>query len=517
MNRRLNLPLALLAVLALIVAACAGGNNATTAPTGGAGATSGTGGTPAAGPTAEATSGAESPGAESPGAESPGAESPGAESPGAESPGAESPGAESPGTGGSPSAATCPDIAQGATLEMWSPLTGPDGDEMTALTQRFSTENEWGITVNHVPTPEYLTALQTAAATPDQLPEMTIVRVINVGELAARNIIVPWTDEALGVLGDAEANVASLPWERGEYNGARYSVPLDMAALVMYYNKDMLAAANVEEPTTEPWTREEFEAALTALADSGVQAISVGTLFNSSTLFQSFIVQLGGSVVSEDGTTATFASPEGVEAVEYIQNLRETYGNQASGPGDPEVQPFTAGQAAIVIHGPWHISNMAQIQDFEVGYAPIPQIGDQFAVWGGSHQLALHSEDPAIQAAAGCWMSWFYENSVDWAAAGQIPAYGPARDDPELATAAPGIAAIAPSAAEGVIILPQVAGIEGAVWPQGFEPAIDAILLGQETDIQAALDRQQAAAQQVIDQNAQQYAPGASPAASTAP
>jgi multiple sugar transport system substrate-binding protein len=278
----------------------------------------------------------------------------------------------------------------------------------------------------------------------------------------------------------------------------------------MYYNKEMFAAANVEEPGTEPWTREEFEAALTALDASGVQAISIGTLFNSATLFQSFIVQFGGAVVSEDGTTATFNSPEGVEALTYIKTLRDAHGTGASGGGDPEVQPFTAEQAAIVIHGPWHISNLAQ-NDF-VGFAPIPQVGEQFAVWGGSHQLALHSEDPGVQAAAACWMSWFFDNSLDWAAAGQIPAYGPARDDPQLATRAPGIAAIAPSAAEGVIILPQVPGLEGALWPQGFEPAIDRILLGEETDIQAALDAQAAASQQVIDQNAQQFGSGASPA-----
>jgi multiple sugar transport system substrate-binding protein len=388
---------------------------------------------------------------------------------------------------------------------MWSPLTGPDGDEMTSLAQRFSTENEWGITVNHVPTQEYLTALQTAAAG-GQLPAMTIVRVINVGELAARNVIVPWGDEALGILGDVESQMAPLPWERGEYNGQRYSVPLDLAALVMYYNRDMFTAAGVEEPGTEPWTREEFEAALSALQGSGVQAISIGTLFNSSTLFQSFIVQFGGSVVNEEGTQATFNSPEGVEALTYIKTLRDTHGTGASGTGDPEVQPFTAEQAAIVIHGPWHITNLA-LNDF-VGFAPIPQVGDQFAVWGGSHQLALHTDDPAVQAAAACWMSWFLQNSLDWAAAGQIPAYTPARDNPELATRAPGIAAIAPSAAEGVVILPQVPGLEGAVWPQGFEPAIDAILLGQETDIQAALDRQAAAAQQVIDANAQQFGSG---------
>ena len=100
----------------------------------------------------------------------------------------------------------------------------------------------------------------------------------------------------------------------------------------MYYNKDMFAAANVEEPGTEPWTREEFDAALTALQGSGVQAISIGTLFNSSTLFQSFIEQLGGSVVNEDGTPATFNSPEGVEALAYIKTLRDTHGTQASGP-----------------------------------------------------------------------------------------------------------------------------------------------------------------------------------------
>ena len=49
---------------------------------------------------------------------------------------------------------------------MWSPLTGPDGDEMSALAQRFSSENEWGITVNHVPQPDYMQSLTTAAASP---------------------------------------------------------------------------------------------------------------------------------------------------------------------------------------------------------------------------------------------------------------------------------------------------------------------------------------------------------------
>jgi multiple sugar transport system substrate-binding protein len=448
----------LLVSLVLMVAACDGGGAGTTAPVGG---------TPAA-TTAAATGGA------------------------------------SPTGDGSPVAAECPASAQGQTLEMWSPLTGPDGDEMTALAQRFSSENEWGITVNHVPQPDYMQSLTAAAATPDQLPEVTIARVINVGELAARNVLKPWGDEALAALGeDFGDNIAENVWVRGEYNGERYSVPLDFAALVMYYNKDMFSAAGVEEPGTEPWTREEFESALTALQGSGVQAISIGTAFQAATLFQTFIVQFGGSIANDDGTEATYNSPEGVEALEYIKTLRDTHGTQASGPGDPEVQPFTQGQAAIVMHGPWHISNLRQLEF--TGYAPVPQVGDEFAVWGGSHQFALATEDAALQAAAACWVSWISQNSLEWAAAGQIPAYTPARESPELETTAPGIAAIAPSAAEGVIILPQVPGLEDALWGRGFGVAIDQILLGEQTDIQAALDTQADASQQIIDQNAEQY------------
>ena len=477
--------LALITAIMLITTACGGGAGSP-APV------SPAGGTPVA----------ETPAAGTPAAESPAAESPAGESPAGESPAGETPAGESP-AGESPTAAECPDTAQGQTLEMWSPLTGPDGDEMTALAQRFNSENEWGITVNHVPQPDYMQSLTAAAATPDQLPELTIARVINVGELAARNVLQPWGDEALGILGDLESQMAANAWTRGEYNGERYSIPLDFAALVMYYNRDMFSAAGVEEPGTEPWTREEFESALTSLQESGVQAISLGTAFQAATLFQTFIVQFGGAVANEEGTEATFNSPEGVEALEYLKNLRDTHGTQASGPGDPEVQPFTQAQAAIVIHGPWHISNLRQLE--YTGYAPVPQVGDEFAVWGGSHQFALSSDDQAIQAAAACWVSWILQNSLEWAAAGQIPAYTPARESPELETNAPGIAAIAPSAAEGVIILPQVPGLEGALWPQGFGVAVDQILLGEQTDVQAALDRQNEAAQQLIDQNAEQY------------
>jgi multiple sugar transport system substrate-binding protein len=398
-------------------------------------------------------------------------------------------------------AGECPESARDQSIEMWSPLTGPDGDEMSALAVRFSEENELGITVQHVAQPDYVQKLNASAAA-NQLPAMTVVRVINVGELAARNVLKPMSDEVLNIFGDdIGSHFPEQVWSAGEYNGERYSFPLDMHTLVMYYNKDMFEAAGLEAPGTEPMTREEFEAALTALQESGVQPISIGNAFQGATIFQTLIQQFGGGLTNAEGTEATFGSDAGVQALTYLRDLKQQYSPDVSGAGDPEVAVFKQGQAAIVFHGPWHISDLQRL-DF-VGFAPLPQIGDQYAVWAGSHQLALTTDDPAQQAAAGCWIAWLSENSVEWAKAGQVPARNEVRTSAELAEVAAPISTIAEAAGEA-IILPQVPELEGALWGE-FGPVVDAVLMGEQEDIAGALNQAATNSQQIIDENAERY------------
>lgn len=395
----------------------------------------------------------------------------------------------------------CPEIARGQTIEMWSPLTGPDGDEMTALAMRFSQENELDITVRHVAQPEYVQKLNAAAAA-NQLPAMTVVRVINVGELAARNVLKPMSADVLNIFGDdIGSHFPEQVWSAGEYNGERYSFPLDMHTLVMYYNKDMFEAAGLEEPGDEPMSREEFEAVLAALQESGVQPIAIGNAFQGATIFQTLIQQFGGGLANAEGTQATYSSDAGVQALTYLRDLKLQYSPDIAGAGDPEVAVFKQGQAAIVFHGPWHISDLQRLAF--VGFAPLPQIGDQYAVWAGSHQLALTSADPAQQAAAGCWIAWLSENSVEWAKAGQVPARNEVRNSPELAEVAAPISSIAEAAGEA-IILPQVPELEGALWGE-FGPVVDAVLMGEQEDIAGALERAAANSQQIMDENAERY------------
>ncbi len=165
---------------------------------------------------------------------------------------------------------------------------------------------------------------------------------------------------------------------------------------------------------------------------------------------------------------------------------------------------FKQGNVGMTFHGPWWISDLQKI-DF-VGFAPLPTIGDQPATWGGSHQLALTTDDPTAQAAASVWIKWLSENSAQWAKAGQIPARTSAREDPELTTIAPPIANIIESA-NTVKILPPVPALEPALWDQ-FGAAIDAYLAGDVTDAKAALDDANAKSQATMDENLSTYGGG---------
>lgn len=392
---------------------------------------------------------------------------------------------------------TCPAGVEGAVIEMWSPFTGPDGDEMTALAERFSQENPCGVTLTHVAQPEYVQKLEAAAAA-GQLPAMTAVRAINVAQLAARNVLKPFSNEAMAVIGEGIAS--DFPedlWNVGIYKDERYSFPLDVHPLVMFYNKELFAAAGIEEPGSEPWTREQFEDALSKLETSEVTPLSLGTAFQGAALWQALIRQYGGSLTDEAGTTATYNSEAGVQALERIKELRDKYTPEISGGGDPEVNVFKQGTVGMTFHGPWWISDLQKL-DF-VGFAPLPTLGDQPATWGGSHQLGFTTDDPTTQAAGALWIKWLSDNSMEWAKAGQVPARQSVRNDPALAEAAFPISRVAESA-NIVVILAQVPALEPALWDH-FGPVIDAYLAGDVADAKAALDAAAAKSQQVMDEN----------------
>lgn len=433
---------------------------------------------------------------QAPATEAPATEAP-ATSAATEAPATEAGATSAPATEVAGGPAECPAGADGQTIEMWSPFTGGDGDEMTALAERFSSENTCGITVTHVAQPEYVQKLEAGAAA-GQLPAMTAVRAINVAQLAARGVLKPFGAEAMTVLGDDfSGDFPEALWSAGGFKDQQYSIPLDTHPLIMFYNKDLFEQAGIETPGAEPWTAEQFNDAVTKLEAINVTPVSIGTAFQAAALFQALIRQYGGALTDAEGTTATYNSDAGVKALEKIKELRDKYTPDVSGTGDPEVNVFKQGNVGMTFHGPWWISDLSKL-DF-VGFAPMPTLGDQPATWGGSHQLALTTDDPATQAAAAVWIKWLSDNSAEWAKAGQVPARQSVRDDPNLSTIAPPVSQVVASA-DMVEMPTQAPALEPALWDQ-FGPVVDGYLAGDITDLKAALDEAVAKSQAVMEEN----------------
>ncbi|MGE5461724.1 MAG: extracellular solute-binding protein, partial [Syntrophothermus sp.] len=304
--------------------------------------------------------------------------------------------------------------------------------------------------------------------------------------------------EALAVLGnDCGKDFPDALWKAGQYKDQQYSIPLDTHPLIMFYNKDLFQKAGIEAPGKDPWTSEQFNDALTKLEAIKATPVSIGTAFQAATLFQALIRQYGGSLTDPEGKTATYNSDAGVKALEKIKELRDKYTPDVSGTGDPEVNVFKQGNVGMTFHGPWWISDLSKLD--WVGFAPLPTIGDQPATWGGSHQLALTTDDPATQAAAAVWIKWLSDNSVGWAKAGQVPARESVRNDPNLASEAPPVSMVAASA--DMVQLPtQAAALEPALWDQ-FGPVVDGYLAGDIKDPKAALDEAAAKSDQVMKEN----------------
>ena len=114
--------------------------------------------------------------------------------------------------------------------------------------------------------------------------------------------------------------------------------------------------------------------------------------------------------------------------------------------------------------------------------------------------LAQRSPDSNEQQASKTFIKWMVEHSNEWAAAGMIPAYNPARNSAEFKNMPQ--AALA-SQIETFHYLPSIPGI-GDVNAQTLELAVSEAVLGRQTP-QQALDQQAARADDILASNAEKF------------
>lgn len=396
-------------------------------------------------------------------------------------------------------------------LVVWNPFTGPDGGFFTQIVDKFNAETpNVQVTIETQVGAEYIAKLEAAAAA-NQLPHVIAAGYDALPLLTENGIVTPIDDLATQAGLDA-SDFPEAIWNAGQWKDQRVGIPIDTHTMNFYYNKKLFTDAGLD-PEKPPATKDEFESAIKAVQDStdadGYQMVASGpgANFLVGIQFAALFYQGGGEWTNADFTEATFNSDAGVQAAAYLKHLVDDLGVPKV-ESDAEINAFQQGKNAMVMSGIWETTRYNDALGADLGVAPIPAIfGD--GTWGGSHNLAVTAAaEGDLRQGAYYFIDWFSRNSLEWGAAGQIPARNEVRELPEFQNASgegllPLIAKVAPLA-ESVKFLPTIPGGGDLLFvANGAGEAATFAING--TDPKQALDAAATFNSQILKENKTKY------------
>ncbi|AWT47035.1 MULTISPECIES: ABC transporter substrate-binding protein [Streptomyces] len=175
----------------------------------------------------------------------------------------------------------------------------------------------------------------------------------------------------LRTLGLSTADVPQGIVNFGSYKGTYYGAARSVNTLALFYNKDLLDQAGLKVPTTWAELRETAKQ-LTRGKRYGL-ALSAGGAEDGVFQFTPFMWSNGGDETRLDG-------PGVVEALDYWKSLLKDGSLSKSTVGWTQADvndQFMAGNAAMMINGPWQVETLNTKKSLHWGIAriPVPEAG----------------------------------------------------------------------------------------------------------------------------------------------
>ena len=190
-----------------------------------------------------------------------------------------------------------------------------------------------------------------------------------------------------------------LPGPIGRWDGEVYSVGLWDAAVAMMARKSVLDENGIRIPTLdEPWTREEFDAALQTLKDTGNYdyPLDLGMAWKGewypyafSPLLQSF----GGDIVDRDGYQTAEGVLNGDAAIEFGEWWQGLFENgmvpgTSQDAADRETG-FLEGKYALSWNGNWAALPVVEKFGDDALFLPAPDFGEGPVIGAASWQFGI--------------------------------------------------------------------------------------------------------------------------------
>lgn len=238
----------------------------------------------------------------------------------------------------------------------------------------FESENP-GIKVSYTPSlsgAEYTAKLLSTVAG-DSTPDVMFMQSSDYRMFASRGVLTEVTDKfseefSLDDFVDSARQIM-------EIDGHVFGIQSCIVTPVLYYNKDIFDAAGIPYPSaSEAMQWEDFRQLCIQLTTDDVYGCYGQEVVSTS--LNAFLQSNGAAMYTDDMNTCTVNSPEAIEVLNAIRDLRivdnaapdattlENIGMSAN-------QMLQTGRVAMLIDGSWALQELASI-GFPVDMAPIP-------------------------------------------------------------------------------------------------------------------------------------------------
>jgi multiple sugar transport system substrate-binding protein len=280
------------------------------------------------------------------------------------------------------------------TVSMWTHNAGNKA-ELAAIEQIVSDYNAsqtaYKVEVQAFPQDSYNQSVVAAAAA-KKLPCILDIDGPNVPNWA-------WAGYLAPIEGMDDILSKFLPTVLGKWNGKTYSYGYYDVALNFTTRKSTLEKYGIRVPSMDqPWTKDEFTAALVKIRDSGdfkyaldLQTGSTGEWWPYA--YSPFLQSFGGDLINRSDFKSAQGALNGPEAIEWAKWFRSlaTEKFMALKSGADAAKDFLNGKTAIIYNGSWGAADARKQFGDDVLFVPPVDLGKGPKIGGGSWQWGISS------------------------------------------------------------------------------------------------------------------------------
>lgn len=265
-----------------------------------------------------------------------------------------------------------PEENKKVTITYWQHSSQARDNMMKALAYDFMQNNpDIEIKMEFIPQDDYSTKLISSLAT-DAAPDVMQVESGMIARLVKAEAIQPLDENVLSV-DTIKNDFIPASVDALQVDGKYYGLPTDVQTIVMYWNKDLAAAAGLDaEKGPQTWDELLDWAKKLTKFENGKMIQSGWGEKGYHPEVQAFVVQNGGKMVDENGQYCFADDPKSVEAIKFLVDAyreHKVYDLQfmANWAG------FRVGKVAIMLGHPAMFGNLKQTApNINLGVGLIP-------------------------------------------------------------------------------------------------------------------------------------------------